>query len=372
MPRAREDWTGIHKHGVGWRAVVSLGADGVRRQFFPKSTPVAKMQKWRELTRAQWLASGPKRSSDNTSFRADADRYLKHPDIKKKPTYREFESDLKRWLEEFGDTPRGEITAARIRRIRDRWATEPRSLEDARPLSPARINRLTGRLSHVWTQLDGKRSHNPVRDVEPLTEDIGPVRDVPHADIEAMLAALSTRAKPVSGQPEREGSKTRARVMVLAATGLPASTLMRLTPADVDLKKRMIYRPGRHKGQGTDRSAQPLTKQAVDAFKEFIRLDCWGKFSNPSVRKSVMTAIKNAGVKPFRVYDLRHTFLSNLAKASKDEVAVMEIAQHAQINTTRRYTRGSVSGRAVAAVAAYEALMTAKMKKKPGTRVTTH
>ena len=106
--------------------------------------------------------------------------------------------------------------------------------------------------------------------------------------------------------------------------------------------------------------------------KEFIRLDCWGKFSNPSVRKSVLAAIKKAGVKPFRVYDLRHTFLSNLAKASKDEVAVMEIAQHSAIKTTRRYTRGSISGRAVAAVAAYEALMAPHVKKKPGARVTTH
>lgn len=353
MPRAREDWTGIHKHGVGWRAVVSLGPDGVRRQFFPRDTPVAKMQKWREMERAKWVTA-PRRGTVGT-FRNDAARYLKHPDVVKKPTYAEIPAQLERWIAELGDTPRDEITSHQLRKIRDRWAMEPRSLTDPRPLSAGRVNRLVSRLSHLWTVLDGRRAPNPVRDIEPLTEEQGPVRDIPRDDLAKLIAAMSTKGQPLRGRVvPLNASKSRARIMVLATTGLPSGTLKRLRPEDVDLKKRMIYRPERKKGAGTSRSAQPMTKAAVDAFQEFGRLNCWGPFSNSSLRKSLLTAAKNAGIKPPRIYDIRHTFLSDLARASKDEVAVMHIAQHSSINTTRRYTRGSMSDRAKAAVQAYE------------------
>lgn len=365
MPRAREDWTGIHAHNGGWRAVVSRGSSLPRlKKWYPKGTPCAVMQKWRLVETSKWNVTRQTFQRSGT-FRADCARYLKHPDILKLPSYKEREPQLNRWIQEFGDTPRDLITSAQIRKIRDRWATDARSTIDSRPLSAGRVNRLMATLSNLWTILDGRGAPNPCRGIAPLTESMGPVRDIPKAELDKILTALSDRGKPVPGGGWPKGSKTRARILVLAATGLPNSTLGKLRPEDVDLRNRLIYRPARNKGSGVEASAQPITKAAVDAFKLFIKLDCWGPFSRSSLRKSFVLAAKKAGItRPIRPYDLRHTFLTQLAKASGDEAAIMDIAQHSKISTTRRYTRGSMSHRALAAVKAYEAAQRPQKRRK--------
>lgn len=362
MPRKKDDWTGIHKHysrigGThGWRAVVSGGSRDAKpiRQWFPLNTPVAVMQKWRERVQAERLVHPPK-SISRTGFAQDAAAYLRHPDIVNMPTFADRQRQIQHWIDAFRSTPRADITAQMIRTLRNQWATTPRSADDRRPLSASTINQRTRALSNLWTILDGRQAYNPVKEVDELTPPAPVARDIDRKSLQKILAAFANVGVAKRGEKRPTGNKTLARIRVMALTGLPSGTLKQLTPADVDLKKRLLYRPARKKGAGQGRSIQPLTKDAVAAFKAFAKLNCWGPFSHHSLRKSLLRAAKNAGItRHIRPYDLRHTFLTELAKASKDEVAVMEIAQHANISTTRRYTGGSVSHRTIEAVKAYE------------------
>ena len=50
-------------------------------------------------------------------------------------------------------------------------------------------------------------------------------------------------------------------------------------------------------------------------------------------------------------YDLRHSFASEMYRLTGDIRAVAELLQHADMETTKRYTKGAVSERVTAAIA---------------------
>jgi integrase len=144
-------------------------------------------------------------------------------------------------------------------------------------------------------------------------------------------------------------SRTKARLDVLAWTGLRPRELMRLTPADVNRgRKQITISPAK---DGPPRIV-PLTPLAVAALQRFAARDAWGPFSLASARKSLHLACKAAKVPPIRIYDLRHSFLSLVAVVSRDERIVQHLAGHTHSRTTQRYTLSSVDPRVVKAMAA--------------------
>ena len=145
-------------------------------------------------------------------------------------------------------------------------------------------------------------------------------------------------------------SRTKARLEVLAWTGIRPNELMRLTPADVDRRRKQILI--RTAKDGPPRIV-PLTPLAVAALQRFAARDAWGPFSLASARKSLHLACKAAKVvPPIRIYDLRHSFLSLVAVVSRDERIVQQLAGHTHARTTHRYTLASVDPRVVKAMAA--------------------
>jgi hypothetical protein len=60
-------------------------------------------------------------------------------------------------------------------------------------------------------------------------------------------------------------SATRARLQVIAATGIPPATLMRIVDVDFDPKAKTLWVPGRRKGHGTRGETMPLSRTAVAA-----------------------------------------------------------------------------------------------------------
>jgi hypothetical protein len=82
------------------------------------------------------------------------------------------------------------------------------------------VNNRVQTLRHLYRLLDGKRTVTPADDVEPMTVPPTPKVNVP---AETFVAV----AKGLIGEP-----KTRARFMVLAATGVRPAELKRATPAD--------------------------------------------------------------------------------------------------------------------------------------------
>jgi hypothetical protein len=63
----------------------------------------------------------------------------------------------------------------------------------------------------------------------------------------------------IAGKDREDASKTKARIAVIAYTGLPHSLVKRLTPDSVDWQVGTINVPRRHKGHGVKSRTLKLT-----------------------------------------------------------------------------------------------------------------
>lgn len=345
------DWTGIHKHGAGWRAVVSRGR-GVApvTRHFPRETSPTEMQEWRADERARLRLKRKERASKGT-FEADAREYLRA--VTALASYSARKADIELWIGIFGTQRRETITAAQIRTWRDRWMTEPRGADaEGRALPPyaaSTINHRLRALSNLWTVLDGRRAPNPVREVPEVVEPDPLPRNLGFDVVGEILARVTDRSRPVKGQENKETkSKTLARLRVMAYTGLTYAQLGRLQREDVDLEGASFLSRRRSKGKGSKAERLPLHEDAVEALRVFDALNCWGPFSGPSVRKTFLLAAekaRKAGVpvpKGARPYDLRHTWGTAVFAATRSIEAAQRLLRHTKRQTTERYVLGAV------------------------------
>src|SRR5262249_7170764 len=134
------------------------------------------------------------------------------------------------------------------------WFTQPRSKEDKRPYGASTVNHRRTAILHMFTTLDGKDAPNPVRGIPKFREPDPKPKGYSYAVIRKVLAAV-------------RGTKTRARLAVMAYTGLPPAQIMRIEPDHVDWRARKVWVQGRRKGKGTHGRLYPLTPEGVKAFR---------------------------------------------------------------------------------------------------------
>ena len=124
----------------------------------------------------------------------------------------------------------------------------------------------------------------------------------------------------------------------------------------------------RRKGKGHKGETIPLLLQAVDALQAFFDAKAEGAFSTASFYQRWKTAkailvrelqkqVASAGGNPstvklarFRPYDLRHSFLTEIYRRSRDPKAVMKLGLHANFSTSERYIEGAVDESAQRAI----------------------
>jgi integrase len=310
--------TGVREDRYGYQAFLKVKGRFISKRF-PKDTPLATMREWRVTARARAILNQPEERGP--SFREDAKDYLKA--VQGMPTYRFRADDIARWVTLFGDRPRSSITALEIRTHLERWRVT---------YAPSTVNHRRTALSHLWTVLDGKAAPNPVRGVPRY-------RETPRAP--RILTPKLVR-KILAQMPK---TVTRARLAVMAWTGLPPKQIMRLEPKHIDWN-RAIFIVRRQKGRGLDGRWLPLMPEGWKALREFKRVGAWGEFSTASLRRSFRLAAqkveKTLDVTP---YDLRHAFLTWVAMATKDDRVVAALGLHADERMSRRYTVASVDHR---------------------------
>lgn len=302
---------GIWQTDYGFRVMVSINRK-LHTKRFPPTHTLEQLRKWRDdhLKRH-------KRTKTRGTFAADVDDYLKA--VAAMPTFRDRQRQIEAWLPLFGDEPRWKITPDAIRRQLAAWRVGDITT-GRRALAPNTCNHRRVALSHLFTVLDGKASYNPVREVPPFKLPPPTKRGLPMAVVKRVLSKI-------------EGPKTRARLEVLAWTGLRPSELMRLTPELVNTKAGVAIVPT---AKGGPPREIPFSL-ARAAWKKMVAVDALGKFSVQSTRKSLVRACQKVGISPFRVYDLRHSFLSALRKEGADLSDIQAIAGHTDIALTRRY-----------------------------------
>ena len=356
-------WTGIRRHGAGWQAWVS-----VRRlrdsRTFPLETPPEEMQAWREQRRAELVLRVGTRPARG-SFVQDALRYLQA--VRAMPTYKERRKHILEWAQVFKTKPRHKITSAEIRAHRDKLLTAQRG-EGKSPYSASAVNNRLRALSNLWTVLDGRRAPNPVREVPEADEPNRPPRAIPYPLIEQILAALPDRGRAAKGKARPTASQTKARLLVMAWTGLPPKVIGQIQPGDVDWDTGTVRVHGRRKGKGGTGAVLPLLPEAITALRQLDQTGAWGAYSASSARQSFRRACAKvkrdllaAGVPAsqaavldgLRPYDLRHSFLTHALRQSGDIRGVSRLALHADLRTTMVYTEAAVDPLAVAVLSTF-------------------
>jgi len=330
-----------------WIAQASAGPRGARlrkQARFPASTSRKDMAAWQRRTRIQLedaLAADPPPAAapdlPPDTLEAAAARYL--ATITAMPSADSRGHDLRAWTAVLGHRPVASLTADDVAGVVNGWrgAGLAANTLNHRRTALLQCLRLTAPQC-VPVLAQAVRWQTPPDDAP---------RAVPYALIEQLLAAMPP-------------SRTRARLRVLAYTGIPPATLGRLAPEDVDLRSGTVRLPTRRKGRTVGGVVLPLLPQAVDAFRELAAVDGWGRYSSAGVAVSwrralaAVTAVRTAAGQPplphIKPYDLRHSFATLVLEATGGDLqATMTLCQHADLTTTLRYTRARVTASAAAA-----------------------
>jgi integrase len=298
---------GIYRTTYGYRVIIRIG-DKLDTKRFPPTYTVDALRKWRD---DHIRLRRPKKTQRGT-FRDDVRVYLNA--VQHMPSYEDRKREIEAWCVGLAPTfTRWRLTPAMIRTQLAAWKAEG--------LAASTINHRRTALSHLYSVLDGKGQYNPVKEVPRLPEPPPVRRGVPMAVVVKVLKQM------------KRAPKTHARLEILAWTGLRPSELMRLTPDLVDLRRGIAIIPTAKKGP----TREIPFRNAIPAWKRLVKLKALGKFSPQSARKQLHAACKRAKVPPFRVYDLRHSYLSALRRSGADLSDIQAIAGHSDIQLTRRY-----------------------------------
>ena len=292
-------------------------------------------------------------------------------------TLRDYRSALRsKVLPAFAGTPLAEITAADVRAWRNALLDEG--------LSPRTVNKLRQTLANVMVYAMREDTYrlptNPVVAVEKVKQH--DPRDVDHYEPAEVLAiarimqaghhrpalkhAVGKRAKgravvahhPTSEQAaalRRQDEQDAALVTVLAFAGLRLGEALALRWRDVhfDAGRLVIARSYSGGVEGATKSGKerslpmlPQVAQALDGLSRrhhatgrndlvFVSTD--GSYMDASsFRRRYRRACEIAELRPLRVHDLRHGFLSIAARTFQAH-EVQRLAGHADLRTTARY-----------------------------------
>jgi integrase len=343
--------------GVRERSGGRLGYVRVRgtlyRKQFPAGTPTSEILAWQEQQRT---AAAPV-AAPSGSFAADVADYLTR--ITALASYRQRRTDLHVWIAELGgDRARHTITPTELDQCIQRWlvtATTPAPGKRGRPSDPDGLgagtirNRLKA-LSAFYGVMDGKHAANPVRGCHPPRPVKPEARGLDYATIARILRAM----------PEPPDSCAQVRAALVAYTGLPPATVKRLAPADVvrdagGVPVALRLR-ARKKGGGVEARTIPLTGPGATAMQAFDAAHAYGAFNTSALNAAFKRAAARVGVPvgAIRLYDLRHSFGTELYKQTKDLATVARMMQHAQGSPlTSRYSLGAHDDVDRAAAAAF-------------------
>jgi integrase len=144
-------------------------------------------------------------------------------------------------------------------------------------------------------------------------------------------------------------------ILIALYTGLRRSEILRLRWTDIDFDQNvLIVRKSKTtSGRGRRVGLNSLLRQTLLSSFEEERGD-WvfpspNRFQKPNeaerhigdVKNAFRRAVRLSGIEPITFHQLRHTFCSRLADAGVPMPVIQDLAGHASITMTRRYTHPS-------------------------------
>lgn len=337
---------GISQGPKGWRISVRVKGRPLWQKRFRASMTLEDVEKkLSEARRARRAGHAPEPAG---TLRADVDRYLVDY-WTGRPGRDERKRHLELWITALGaDVVRTAIAKDDVARVLNAWR--------GAGLSPDTCNKRRTALLALYHTLDGRGASNPVREFKRfhVPDPLPRGRDYP--EIQRALAQLPR-------------CRTRARLKVMAYTGMRPVELKRFVAEHWDERRHLLTVLGTAKGRGTKPRVMLLSRQATEALEEFDALEAYGAFSwAPMARMwkegwvAATTKRKRAdlrgedlsGISAPVPYDLRHSFLTEIYRLTGDIQTTKKLAGHSTIRMTERYTLAAVSARQTEAVKAFE------------------
>jgi integrase len=324
--------TGLRRKRGGWQAYVKVHGKTYTRQY-PLETPIADMRAWRDTQKKKHR--GAQATPVAFGFEADVTAYLKLPDVAAMPSVTQRAAHLQLWLDALGrDRARVTITPIEIEAVLQTWLLT---------LSPVTVDHRRTALLSFFVKLDGADGANPVRATNKPRLPEPEARDVDYPTIARILDAMPTARSSAPGTV-RKLSLAKLRATVIAYTGIPPASLLKMVRADLDLPGATFRSPARAKGQGARARILPLTADGLAAFRAFAAADAFGWFSVGALSHSFKRAVRSVPTAPpaMRLYDLRHSFGAELYRRTGDLATVARFLGHTPGSTvTARYALGA-------------------------------
>ena len=324
-------------------ACIGRGKGKRVERVFPKGTSPREMARWQEQARAE-LRGKPQPKAG--SLEADVSLYMAARATM--PTATERKRHLELWTRLLGPTRhRDTVTAPEVRALLEGWQQAGSS--------PGTCNRRRTALQSFYTVLNGRTGYNPVREVPKRQEPEQPPRRLDYATFEAILALMPDTGQRLAGESPRASSQTKARLRVIAYTGLPHALVATIRPEHFLPAERILFVKGRHKGAGTGDRWHPLSAKGVEAVAGLFAAKATGAFSRSSMHTSFTRAARKVDRPDLRPYDLRHLFGQQVLRSSGNRAVTRDLMLHRSDKTTARYVAAEIPGELRAALRAFDA-----------------
>jgi integrase len=155
--------------------------------------------------------------------------------------------------------------------------------------------------------------------------------------------------------------KAKARLGMIAYTGVSHAELKRLTPDTVSVEGQWINTGRRRKGKGKDTGPREISAEGAVALARFVAANAFGTFANTVLYRSYKRAVEKviaaleatpdgeetaAALRRLktRPYDFRHSYgTETYLYSDGNGKLVQRSLGHASEKTGERYTKGALS-----------------------------
>ena len=210
-------------------------------------------------------------------------------------------------------------------------------------LAPASVTRATSaaRGFYRFLMMDGHLKSHPAEDLDTPQGTTHLPRFLSEDEMERLLHAPDTATE--------EGTRDRAILELMYATGLRISELVSLKTPDVDMDAGLVV----CHGKGSKERRVPIGKSATHWLELYRDLRTRAKgtgdarlfvtgLGRPLTRQTVWAAVKRyalrAGLEHVSPHTLRHSFATHLLQRGADSRSVQSLLGHSDISTTQIYT----------------------------------
>lgn len=255
-----------------------------------------------------------------------AERFMEYSEANKKSYERDITS-IKYLSRAFGDKNIHQINSWHIEQYKSNRKKDLTCY--GRPPSNATINRELACLKTMfnkaieWSLI----SANPAKDIKSFRENNVNLRILSPEEFQKLY--------------DNSSDIFKSFLTIAINTGLRPGEILNLRWKDIDLKQNYINVTDSKNGESRK---IPINKALHKCLSNYLNKDnvCVMTHKDGSPVKSnkgaFYSALKKSGIDHYRIYDLRHTFASNLVMAGVDIVTVKELMGHKDISMTMRYS----------------------------------